>query len=127
MLKNVQSIHRKYLRFLRDFPLLKSDTLKVNYLKINFPNPSSTSAQPTYSTHEVLFDFSLFEVASCSSFDPLIWNATFCCLCSFVLPLKKIKTKMKLLKTKKDLHFCKSFCSLSWARTRDPLINSQML
>ncbi len=28
---------------------------------------------------------------------------------------------------KKDLHFCKSFCSSCWARTSDPLINSQML
>ena len=29
--------------------------------------------------------------------------------------------------TKKGLHFCKPFCSPSWARTKDPLINSQML
>jgi hypothetical protein len=35
----------------------------------------------------------------------------------------------KLKPQKKPLHFCKGFvfCSSSWARTKDPLINSQML
>ena len=48
-------------------------------------------------------------------------------------PQKRSKLLNKpstLRKTKKTSHFCEVFffvCSPSWARTKDPLINSQML